>query len=651
MTLQQYYNRFNASQGYDELLFRAAKGLQSAELNEIQSGQLHRLKKITDSLFKDGAVIRDGAAVIDPDTGVTQMQAGAIYVIGAIRDVAAATFTIPVSGTVQIGVRVVTAEITELEDPGLRDPATGTRNYQEAGAGRLRRLASWGWSGDGQPGDFYSVYTVRDGVLVTVAPPSLDPVLQLVARYDRESNGNYLVRGLNVVPLGLSSGQQVFSVGDGVANVQGFKVDKISSTRLRYTEDPDLEQINNEPKTSTTTSAQTFTLNYKPVESILDVVITAQKTVTINRGPFTGGTDQLPDTSVLSVVTVSQGATTYTAGTDFNLVGDSISWSPAGSEPAPGSSYSVTYRYLTSVTPTNVNLVTGTFQVTGAVSGTLVLVDYRWKLPRTDVIAVNQGGDLLRIKGQPSRFGSPRPPVPSTLLALATVSNAWGAVPTVTNDAVRVTDMTELGRVREAIGELYGLIAQERLKTDISSRQPTSKSGVFVDPFLDNDLRDLGIEQDAVIVDGDLQLAVAPTVVDASQNNTQFWMLPYTDEVLVEQTLRTGEMKINPYMAFDPVPARVALQPALDLWTVTTTDTVQTTSQQVVNKTVWLRRFIRPWQRVTTTTSTQTLISQTQTESELEFLRQRTVSFTVEGFGSGEVLAELRFDGIDITPA
>lgn len=638
MPLQQYYNRFNAAQGYDELLFRAAKGLQSAELNEIQSIQFDRLKRIADVLFKDGAVVRDGSALINPTTGFTQMQAAAIYVVGAIREVAAATFTIPVVGTVQIGIRLVTNEITELEDPALRDPAVGTRNYQEPGSGRLQRLASWGWSGDGLTGVFYPVYTVRDGVLLTqFDPPSLDPVLQLIARYDRESNGNYVVRGLEVQPGGLSGGSQAYTIGDGVGNVQGFKVDKLTGSRVSYTEDPDLEQISNEPKTSATASAQTITLNYKPLDSIQDVVITAEKTVTVNRGAFAGGVDALPDTAVLSIQSVTQGATTYVAGTDFNLVGDTVSWSPAGAEPAPGSSYSVTYRYLTSATPSSVNLEAGTFSVTGAVAGTLVLIDYRWKLPRTDVLAVNKQGEIIRIKGLSSRFGSPRPVVPDALLALATISNAWGGTPSVDNDAIRVTDMGELRKVRQSIGELFGLIAQERLKTNIASREPTSKSGVFVDPFLDDDLRDAGISQDAVIIDGELQLPINSTIVPASQNGDQTWLLPYTDEVLIGQELRTGNMKINPYQAFAPTPARVTLTPSVDQWTVVTNQVQEVT-----------RRLLGWWFLRRPGTVTEELVSTTRTP--LQFIRQRSVSFTVEGFGPNEQLAQLRFDGIDITP-
>jgi hypothetical protein len=446
---------------------------------------------------------------------------------------------------------------------------------------------------------------------------------------------------MDVQPAGLVSGSQVFTVNDGVANVLGFKVDKLTSTRLSYAEDPDLETISNEPKTSASASAQTVTLNYKPLSSIQDVVITAEKTVTVNRGGFSGGTDLLPDTAILSIQSVTQGGTTYTATNDYLLVGDTLSWSPAGAEPAPGSTYSVTYRYLTSSTPTSINLAAGTFSVTGAVAGTLILVDYIWKLPRTDILAVNSTGEFIRIKGESSRFGSPKPFVPDNLLALATITNAWGQTAKVDNDAIRVTDMGELRKVRNSIAELFGLIAIERLKTDISSREPTSKSGVFVDPFFDDDLRDGGISQDAVIIDGELQLPIASTNLAASQNHKATWLLPYEDDFLIVQRLRTGSMKINPYQAFAAPPALVTLNPSVDQWTVV---------QNMVTEQT--RRFIDPTLAARTEertiTFTRELVETTRTE--VEFLRQIPVEFIVEGFGAGEQLVLLRFDGIDITP-
>jgi hypothetical protein len=645
MTLQGYYNRFDAADRYDELLFRASKGLQSAELNEIQSILSDRILKIANVLFKDGAVVRNASAVINPQTGATQMEAGSVYVLGAVRDVTAATFTIPTAGDVQIGVRIVTATITELESAALRDPAVGTRNYQEAGAGRTRRTVSWGWNGDGGAGDFYSVYSVRDGVLLNQdPPPQLDGVKQLIARYDRDANGNYIVSGFNVIPLGKDAGQTnyVYSVQEGVANVLGSKIDKPQASPLAYPIDPDLQTISNEPKVSASAGTQTITVNRKPLNNIVDVVVTREKTVTLTHGAFTGALDALPDTAVLSIQSVTQGGTTYTAGTAYNLTADQVDWSPGGAEPAPGSTYSVTYRYLTSVTPSNINTDAGTFQITDAVSGTLVLVDYRWKMPRYDVIALDNAGLFHRIKGVASPFRPVVPLVPSSQLPIANIYFDWlsTSTPRVENDGTRVVSMKEQRQFKDSIVELYSLIAEERLKNDISSREPTAKYGLFTDPLLDNDLRDAGVAQDAVLVDQELQLGITASATFASQNNNSQHLLPFVDEVLIAQELRTGQMAINPYANFDPIPARVTLNPNVDLWTEFTDQTTETT-----------RRISQGSGNASqTSTSTATNLA-ASASSAIEFLRQRSVSFVVDGFGPSEILQQLRFDGRNVTPA
>ena len=197
MTLQGYYNRFQPADNYDELLFRASKGLQSAELNEVQSVLSNRVQQIANVLFQDGAVVRDCDIIVDPESGDTQVAAGALYLKGAVREIGQSTgLVIPTDGTVEVGAYVTELDITEYEDPDLRDPAVGTRNYNEPGAARKQVNLVWGFSGDGgDPNQFYPVYTVVNGYLLTsVDPPVLDAAQQLVARYDRESNGNYIVR-------------------------------------------------------------------------------------------------------------------------------------------------------------------------------------------------------------------------------------------------------------------------------------------------------------------------------------------------------------------------------------------------------------------------------------------------------------------------
>ena len=201
--IERYYNLFDPAQHYTQLLFRAGDGLQSRELNEIQSTLMHRLQGVADALLKDGDIVSGANLQIEADTGLVTLEAGRLYLRGAVREVPAATFTVPTSGRIAVGVRFTTRTVTELEDPNLREPAVGVRNYQEPGAGRLQETLTWGWEGagtsDGQPGDFHAVYALDNGLLENRRqPPVLDGVIASLARYDYDANGHYVTEGLGV---------------------------------------------------------------------------------------------------------------------------------------------------------------------------------------------------------------------------------------------------------------------------------------------------------------------------------------------------------------------------------------------------------------------------------------------------------------------
>lgn len=647
-----YYNRFDPADRYDELLFRAQKGLQNSELNEIQSTVIDRLRRIADAVFRDGAVISGTPPTINTTTGQASCPLSLIYLRGAVREVPARTFTIPTTGLVRIGVYLLEEVVTELQDPSLRDPATQTVNYDEPGAARLRVTTTWGREGDGSTGVFYSVYTIIDGALLNQGGgSSSDAFSEALARYDRESNGNYIVSGLSVTALGLAAGVNPFSVREGVGNIFGYKVDKATSTRLSYAEDPDLELVDAEPDvfTGSTGGSATIQLNRTPLDAVVEVVIVREKTVTITRGGFSGGQDTLPDVSVLSIISIEQHPTIYQSPRDYFLNGDKVDWSPTGGgaiEPAPGSTYSITYRYLGNVTPDSVNLQAGTMVITGAVNGSLVLTDYRWKLPRVDRVCLDRDGNFARVKGVSSRFNVLPPAVPSNLLSLATIRHQWGLTPVVENDGIRAIPFNQLEQMRSLILDLFDLVSLEQLRNDISSREPSSKRGVFVDPFLDDDMRDQGLAQDAAIVGGTLQLPIAPTVYDAVSNNLQDQLLPYTEEVILSQTRRTGSSAINPYATFDPIPAAVTIYPSVDRFTVINTSWTSPVTEQVLIRLGNADRFAV----VSETSSARTeLLGEFQQAA--QFLRQITIYFSIAGFDPGETLVYASFDGINVTPA
>ena len=647
--IERYYNLFDPAKHYTQLLFRAGDGLQSRELNEIQSTLMHRLQGVADALLKDGDIVSGANLQIDADTGLVTLEAGRVYLRGAVREVPAATFTVPTSGRIAVGVRFTTRTVTELEDPALREPAVGVRNYQEPGAGRLQETLAWGWEGagtsDGQPGDFHAVYALDNGILENRRqPPVLDGVIASLARYDYDANGHYVTEGLGVRYLSQDSDSQehLFSVAEGRANIDGFKVERSQSQRLRLPIDPDLQRVSSEPQVFNDSGdgSMVVTINRPPLAQVLDIKVTQAKTETVIHGAFTGSRDVLTEPTVVAVLTVKQGTTTYAQGTDYKVVGDEIDWSPGGAEPAPGSSYQVTYQYIASITPTE--LTDTGFKVAGVVQGSTMYIDYQWKLPRIDVLALTADGQVERIKGISQVRNPVAPTVPASRLALAEIAYDWrsGSEPVVRNVAIRTIKVSELTAMQRQIADLYDLMALERLRVDANIREPAAKKGLFVDNFLDDDLRDQGAAQTGAVVAGVLTLPITASAQHAKDNGNALITLDYTLTPVIEQLARTGAMKINPYQAFEPVPARVTLNPAVDQFTVTNTTWASDVTERLITGSGVLEQVVE------TRRSEQVLVSSSE---EAQFLRVLQVAYRVEGFGPSEALAQLRFDGIGIS--
>lgn len=638
-----YYSRFDPAKNYEQHLFRAGFVLQSAELNEIQESQIARLRGISDSLFKDGSIVRDCVVIVDPDTGATTCSSGAIYLLGAIRGVAPASFTVPVTGTVAIGIRLVETVVTEVEDPTLKDPAVGLRNYARAGAARLVYEPVWGWDGDGSTSDFYPVYSVENGTLLSKdAPPQIDAVTQAIAKYDRDSSGGtYVVSGLTCSILPDAGGNQVYSVAAGSARVNGAAVTLATARRIAVAPAPDLRFVSSEPHTSAGTSSQRVNLNLSPVQSVTSVQITARKTVSVTHGSYTGVADVLPDPTVLVIESVTQGATTYVSGTDYQLTGSSVDWAPAGAEPATGSTYSVTYTYIATVSPDSIDS-TGLY-VSGAVTGSLILVSYNQYLPRLDRICLSDAGTVVFIKGIPASVNPVAPEIPATMLGLATITQTWTASRSIVNNAIRVVQMQELAGINSRLDGLLALVAQQALESDVHSREATALKGLFTDPFIDDSQRDAGLTQTAAVYDGVLGLPITLSVDDCDNRTIaagQVTQLDFIQQTIVSQPMKTTSMLVNPYSAFAPIPAVAKLKPSIDRW-VSVTDTRWVSAQtRLLGRSFFWDYQIRT-DSVITTASNQ--------DKPAQFLRTRDVSFEIDNFAPGEALSTVTMDGVAVS--
>lgn len=643
--LAYYHDRFDPSDEFDRHLFRAGDALQSAELNELQSASHARLRGIADVLFSEGAVLSGAECVTDPVAGHCWCEGGAIYLRGAARGVPAADFAIPKTGTVQVGVYMTEAVVTELDDSRLRDPAISSLNYQEPGAGRLRVQLSWGIAGDGSAGTFFLIHTIEDGLLLSKAPPpQIDAVSTAIARYDRQSAGGFYVSsGLTVTRMDDVGGEQIYSMDSGTARVNGAEVVRQHARRIVHPAVPHTRSVTLEPHLAVG-GTERVDVNRSPIFSISGVAITRENTVTLTHGAFTGASDLLPHSPVVQVVSVVQGGTTYVLGDDYLLTADAINWAPDGAEPAPGSGYTVTYRYVVGVTPIDMD-ATG-FTVEDAVPGTLIQVSYAWSMPRFDRICLNSVGDPIIVRGV-SALERPRAPrTPDGLLGVALIEQRWTPATRVINDAVRMIPMNELNAVNRRIDTLFALVAEERLAHNLTVSDPTAKKGVYVDPFYDDDMRDQGVEQTAAIADEELTLGIEAVVhrqtLDAVQTLDARVIVEVDvtvgpDEVAIDQPYRTGCMRVNPYDSFSPLPGVAELEPAVDFWTEVQTNWLSPVTRQF--------RESVSWDAPRASTETEFIGSSV---SELPFLRSIPVGFVLIGFGAGEILQEVVFDGQSI---
>lgn len=652
INLPAYYDRSEdeIAKGYERHLFRAGHVLQSAELNELQGLAAQRHRMLGDAIFKDGDIVRDARLVVDSATGQVIAESGAIYLDGAVRGVPPAEFTIPVTGTVVIGIYLTRTVITEQEDPTLADPAIETQAYGEPGAGRLKVEPSWGVQGEHQDVDFFPIYYVDEGQLrAKEAPPVMDAVTQAIARYDIDSSGsNYVVEGMRVRRLADQAGEQIYNIDEGRARVNGFGITLANSRRLAYAAEPVIKLINSEPTNSSSATLQHVTFARPPARDIVQVNITAERTVTVTHSSVAGGSDPLPDTSVVSIVSVVQGGTTFEYGDDYVLTGQTVDWSPSGNEPAPGSSYDVTYRHITQATPQNVT--DRGFDVAGAVPGTLILTTYNTMLPRIDRLCIDDSGQFVWLQGVSTDFNPVRPAVPPNLIALAQITQRWDESTQVINDGVRTVPMRDIEAMNARMELLTDLVAQQLLISDLNTREAGTKKGIFTDPFLNDDQRDAGIAQDAAVVGGILTLPILPDVGRPTDDLEGPQTCAYTVETIVAQNERTGSMKVNPYMAFDVPQAPAVLDPAVDRWTEVETQWLSTITERFIayhpSFHLWVPRGGHPfWTNDSTTIDT---ISSTQ--SDIEYLRQIEVKFTITGFGPGEELTSVTFDGIPVTP-
>lgn len=621
---------------YKQVLFVPDKVAQAREFTESQSLINRQMKENFDSLYKNGSLVDGCNLQIDKDTLKANLTSGLFYYDGRILRVDAQSLDIAASGTERLGLFVEETVITANTDETLTDPASGLKNYGLQGAHRLKidvfiklmvpdstpdPLAA-GQMREGTAGLTF-IWELKDGVVQNyVRKPDYSLMSQVLAKRTYDESGNYMVEGLTLSTEEASVSTKIkVMVSPGICYVKGFdntfitprgiEVDKALTTQIHQ----------NEPHTfaAGTTSYALFHPYVVSDAGVHEIIVRAiiRKTIDVARG--TGDYDALEDlyghsfSSIESLITISQGGTTYVQGTDYELSADTIHWL-AGDRPSSGTSYTVEFRYIkNAVRGVDYSLSLPTDDVysiewiTGADSpddGSVFTVDYYNYKARTDLISIDKFGNIVQKRGVDVNWDVTLiPPFSDEMLPIGWVKFLPGKDYTacIVNEYLfKRTTMMELHRLKRRVDDLEENVATLALEKETQEGELSSSMiGMFVDPFTllyKADTQHSDYYASTNLLDGELVMVSESLQVDLDRTadvrtNATVWndktgsgkfltLQKTAEQPFFSNVYKTDVMNLNPHGFIKLGPATV-LNPSSDEWMDT-----QVVERTVINNVV-----------------------------------------------------------------
>jgi len=375
---------FDPAKNYKRVRYHQDRDLLDSELNEQQDIINHERKKIADMLFKEGAVI-SGLGVTVNDNVLTVAE-GFVYVGGYIEQVPGAVLTYDpakTSGADYVYVELLKYNYGYNQDAALINPATGeptaerekwvlalkdhdtsgetlpnnvterkvvpvykfdrktgdvTATVQEKSNLFLRDLLGT------LPGSRITVSSITEDQLAFAAAEGLNSLLQNLAERTFDQAGSYLVKGLDSF-IGDNDGDNVEVITNaGRAYIQGFRLQKDLPTTTMVPKSVATKSVRGEQKTYNI-GTRRYALNSTPLKETTQVEAIVEIVSNITRGSVGGGEDLLVPNPVVDILEVSQGATVFQEGVDWQQSGNYVDWLGSGNEPAIGTTYTVRWTY------------------------------------------------------------------------------------------------------------------------------------------------------------------------------------------------------------------------------------------------------------------------------------------------------------------
>lgn len=590
--IPQYYNLYDSTKGYTELLFRAGKVLQSKELNELQSTIKNQIKNVGNTVLTNGDIIEGCQLIVADDRKSVTITNGRIYLEGDVREIEVTTVGITGRGTETIGVVLKSQPISPDDDPDLNDVATGYDNYNQDGAYRLQEYVEIVVNNSNAA----ILYTLIDGEQLSLNKnedlTQLEKIQNTLARRTFDESGNYKVSGLTLSDKRQGDAEHIYvSLEQGKAYVRGYEVQRDTAYTVLLDRATELRVAENEPKTFRT-GTSSYALNNNYVNSIKKIMGTVEVTQNITRGSIIGGIDPLPLKPAVEIVSITQGTRTYVNGTDFQLTADGVDWSIGFNAPNPGESYSCVWTYnKTMEQGTDYELTLSDDSTIGYINfldgdkpvvGTTFLINYDYMLARIDVVSLDMRGNVIVTKGQSDVLrvvDTPSVDINEVLPIGSVLLTPMSDTPQIINNNTKSITMLDLYNLLQRVNIIeYNQAISDLDQEAASGESATELKGIFTDGFIGLSKMDNYYPENLNSMDfteGILSTyfdkSIHSLVVSSESNPTikQFndiLTLKGANSVIDKQSNATGVFRVNSYNAFLKIPV-VELDPSQDIWT------------------------------------------------------------------------------------
>ena len=226
---------------WDSVAIVPGRYSQSAEINELQAILAEKLKRLGDTIFNPGNIVKGCSLALDTSGNAT-IEEGYVYIAGAVRYAPSATLSIPTTGTYYIGLTTSLRYIDEDDNPYLLDPAQSYPGYGLPGAYRAIIDLTWTYSSDKEDLDG-AVWEIKDGKITRYIPAIQYGKLETyIARRDNDFHGTTLIKGYNikVFPHSTDRDKIAIEIDPGKAYVQGYELISPSKQSLDETIATDL---------------------------------------------------------------------------------------------------------------------------------------------------------------------------------------------------------------------------------------------------------------------------------------------------------------------------------------------------------------------------------------------------------------------------